>query len=105
MSQPTAGDWERDTIQESDYMITFSGNGRVIGAIFTENVTASEEELANLRLILAAPALVKACQSALESARMALAGEWDRSDDGFQAQVDSLEQLLYQALGVIPERV
>jgi hypothetical protein len=50
--------------------------------------------LANGRLIAAAPQLLAACETALEDARMALSDEWDRSDGGFEAQIEMLERVI-----------
>lgn len=57
----------------------------------------SEEWRANAKLIAAAPALLEACKTALEDARMALRGQWNRGDDGFQAQIESLERVIAEA--------
>lgn len=57
----------------------------------------SDEWLANARLIIAAPAMLEACRTALENAYMALRGEWNRGDEGFQAQIETLEKVIAEA--------
>lgn len=100
----TCGPWYRDPVQDSDYMIICrSGTRRVVAIITEDAVDESEEELSNLRLVTAAPELLAACLNAYESAKSALEGEWDRSDEGFAAQKQRLEKVIKKALGFVPQ--
>lgn len=56
---------------------------------------------ANAKLLAAAPELLEACKSCLEDAEAALSGEWDRSDDGFRAQVSLLRRAIGNADGKV----
>lgn len=47
----------------------------------------------------AVPDLLKACKLLLEDCEMALANEWDRSDDGFEDSSLVLRSALIKALG------
>ena len=38
--------------------------------------------------------LLKVCESYRENCRMALSGEWDKGDDGFQASFDSVNSVI-----------
>src|SRR5579862_6584067 len=46
------------------------------------------------RLFAAAPKLLKACETLAEDCRMALSGEWDKGDEGFEASLDLLESAI-----------
>ena len=54
---------------------------------------------ANARLIAAAPELLLACECAAIDCEMALSGEWDKSDEGFQATLDALTAAIHKAKG------
>ena len=51
------------------------------------------------RLFTTAPKLLKACRTLAEDCRMALNGEWDKGDKGFQDSLDLLESVIVEATG------
>ena len=106
----TPGAWECDTAAQP---IIVNGpedseGGNVICTI--EDSTCKhgahqyhpEIAAANARLIAAAPDLLHACETLAEDCRMALSGEWDKGDDGFQASLELLESVIGKAIGGTP---
>jgi|GEM_PF-4356587 len=60
------------------------------------------------RLFVAAPKLLKACQSLAEDCRMALSGEWDKGDEGFEASLELLVSVIREATEgavTIPDKI
>lgn len=53
----------------------------------------------DVRLIAAAPDLLKACETALEDCRMVLSGEWEPSQEGFEVMVENLGAAIRKAKG------
>jgi len=51
------------------------------------------------RLFAAAPKLLKACRTLAEDCRMALSGDWDKGDEGFEASLELLESAIAEATG------
>ena len=51
----------------------------------------------NAYLIAAAPELLAACKIILQDCEMALSGEWDKGDEGFQASADILRAAIKKA--------
>jgi hypothetical protein len=47
----------------------------------------------------AAPSLLDACNTLAQDCRMALSGEWDKGDEGFQASLELLESVIAEATG------
>jgi hypothetical protein len=47
----------------------------------------------------AAPLLLRACNTLAKDCRMALSGEWDKGDAGFQASLELLESAIASATG------
>lgn len=54
---------------------------------------------ANARLIAAAPEMLTTIKTLLASCQEALSGEWDRTDEGFEAMVSSCEEIISKAEG------
>lgn len=50
-------------------------------------------------LLAAAPLLLEACRTLAEDCSMALSGEWDKGDEGFQASRELLESVIRHATG------
>jgi len=68
----------------------------------TEGDATPEQEKRGLELVTladAAPALLSACKTLAEDCRMALSGEWDKGDEGFQASLALLESVIAKATG------
>jgi hypothetical protein len=59
----------------------------------------TQEQLEIGRLMAAAPELLAACTTVAEDCRMALSGEWDKSNEGFQASLELLESVIAKASG------
>lgn len=57
------------------------------------------EAKANAHLIAAAPELLEACKTMLDDCEMALAGEWDKGDEGFEASACMLRKVIKKAKG------
>jgi hypothetical protein len=96
-TQHTARPWAYD---EDDARIYYA-DGHVeptIAYIEREN-TSPERARADGYLLAAAPQLLEACKTLAEDCRMALSGEWDKSDDGFQASLELLESVIRDATG------
>jgi hypothetical protein len=51
------------------------------------------------RLFATAEKLLGGCKTAAEDCRMALNGEWDKGDEGFQATLEMLEAAIAEATG------
>jgi hypothetical protein len=52
-----------------------------------------------LRVAIAAPELLDVYTILAEDCRMALSGEWDKSNEGFQESLDLLESVIAKATG------
>lgn len=50
-------------------------------------------------LLTAAPVLLDACKTLAEDCRMALSGDWNKSDEGFQASLEMLESVIAKTTG------
>jgi hypothetical protein len=57
-------------------------------------IASPEQQQANARLIAAAPAMLDELLTHRECCLEALRGDWDRSDDGFTAMLESTDTLL-----------
>jgi len=57
-------------------------------------IASPEQQQANGKLIAAAPEMYEELQTLRECCREALSGDWDRSDDGFIAMLESIDALL-----------
>jgi hypothetical protein len=96
-AQHTPAPWAYD---EDDARI-YHADGDVdptIAYIEREN-TSPERVKADGNLIRTAPKLLAACRTLAEDCRMALNGDWDKSDEGFQASLELLESVIHQATG------
>ncbi len=75
------------------------GNVRPTIAYVEKEGVAPEQVKADGLLIAAAPALLWACKTLAEDCRMALNGEWDRSEGGFEESLILLESVIARATG------
>jgi hypothetical protein len=61
--------------------------------------TSPERARADGYLLAASRKLLAACQTLAEDCRMALSGEWDKGDEGFEASLELLESVIAEATG------
>lgn len=73
--------------------------GAFIATVPRYSIGSEEVAEADARLIAASPDLLDACKCVLADALAALQGEWDKSDGGFKAQVDMLQEAIAKAKG------
>ncbi len=95
--QHTPEPWAYD---EADARIYYA-DGDVeptIAYVERENTSPERVKLDGYPLA-AAPKLLTACKTLAQDCRMALSGEWDKSDAGFSASLELLESVILQATG------
>jgi len=96
-AQNTPMEWAFD---EDDARIYYDdGNVQPTIAYVERDGVAPEQVKADGYLLAAAPKLLRACRTLAEDCRMALSGEWDKGDEGFQASLEFLESLIREATG------
>ena len=64
---------------------------------FDEAIEIGPDQIANARLIAAAPKLLERCRMSLWDARAALSGEWEPCEEGWQAIIKDLEIVIAEA--------
>jgi hypothetical protein len=89
--------WNTPWLVQSEFETTIVDSaGNEVAQVFGKG---TQEQLERARLMAASPALLSACKTLAEDCRMALSGEWDKGDAGFQDSLDLLESVIAQATG------
>ena len=93
----TPAPWSFD---EDDARIYYDdGNVQPTIAYVEREGVAPEQVKADGYLLAAAPQLLEACRTLAEDCRMALSGEWDKGNEGFQESLELLEGAIAKATG------
>lgn len=96
----TPMEWAYD---EDDARIYYDdGNVQPTIAYVEREGVAPEQVKADGYLLATAPQLLKACRTLADDCRMALSGEWDKGDEGFQSSLELLESVIAKATGGAP---